>query len=224
METNQAQECIWTLSAETTLQAMVDSGACLPLLRDTLTGVMSWQERNRRPLQRALISPSIAPQWSAALLALGAWVTVTDEGDSGTWSQSEMALEELLQKRVEGEVVSVHVRTDLAKWGMAQVGRTPTDEPIVAAVAAVELQDAVVQQARIALTGVWSTPVQLAAAANQLVGGPLDAARIEAVARAVEQEVAPREDFRGSAEYRRAMAGVMTRRALEQCMQQERER
>jgi CO/xanthine dehydrogenase FAD-binding subunit len=107
---------------------------------------------------------------------------------------------------------------------MVQVGRTPTDEPIVAAVAAVELQDALVQQARIALTGVWSTPVQLAAAANQLVGGPLDAARIEAVARAVEQEVAPREDFRGSAEYRRAMAGVMTRRALEQCMQQERER
>jgi CO/xanthine dehydrogenase FAD-binding subunit len=33
----------------------------------------------------------------------------------------------------------------------------------------------------------------------------------------VEEEVTPRGDFLGSEEYRRAMAGVLTRRALEQC-------
>jgi CO/xanthine dehydrogenase FAD-binding subunit len=38
------------------------------------------------------------------------------------------------------------------------------------------------------------------------------------VANAIEGEVAPEGDFRGSEEYRRAMAGVLTRRALEQCL------
>jgi len=50
------------------------------------------------------------------------------------------------------------------------------------------------------------------------VDGPLDPDRIRAVAEAVEEEVAPRGDFLGSREYRRAMAGVLVRRALEQCV------
>jgi CO/xanthine dehydrogenase FAD-binding subunit len=54
-----------------------------------------------------------------------------------------------------------------------------------------------------------------------LVGAPLDKERIRAVAAAVEAEVSPKGDYRGSAEYRRAMAGVMTRRALERCLQEE---
>jgi CO/xanthine dehydrogenase FAD-binding subunit len=44
---------------------------------------------------------------------------------------------------------------------------------------------------------------------------------IRAVATAVEDEVEPEGDFRGSEEYRRAMAGVLTRRALEQCLEKE---
>jgi CO/xanthine dehydrogenase FAD-binding subunit len=49
----------------------------------------------------------------------------------------------------------------------------------------------------------------------------LDAERIRAVAAAIEQEVVPQGDFLGSEEYRRAMAGVLARRALEACLHQE---
>ena len=103
------------------------------------------------------------------------------------------------------------------RWGEARVARTPADEPIVAAVAVVELDGGIVRQARVALVGAWREAARLAEAPSALLGGPLDGERIRAVAAAVEREVAPRGDFRGSAEYRRAMAGVLTRRALEQC-------
>jgi len=100
------------------------------------------------------------------------------------------------------------------------VSRTPADAPIVAAVAVVDgaPDGGPVREARLALTGVWSAPVGLADATKLLVGGPLDADRIQQVTAAIEDEVAPPDDFYGSADYRRAMAGVLTRRALQACL------
>ena len=213
----------WTIETDTSLQSVLDSPECPPLLRQTLTGTLSWQTRNETPVRRALRSPRIAPQWVAALLALGATVTV--EGDAGP-EDVPLAVGAGFPRPH-----ALHVpRRGLppasggpggVRWGEARVARTPADEPIVAAVAVVETDDGVVQQARVALTGVWPEAVRLAKAPAQLVGGPLDEESIRAVAAAVEKEVTPKGDFLGSEEYRRAMAGVLTRRALEQCLRQE---
>jgi len=209
---------MWSINAEESLQAVLESPGCPPLLRQTLSGALTWQNRNRRMVRRAVASPRVAPQWSAALLALGA--TVTLEGSAGS---SEVAVETLLAQRPKGEITALHVRMGGVRWGEAHVGRTPADEPIVAAVAGVEIseQDGVIGEARVALTGVG--PVRLAKAPTQLIGTPVDDraelfARIGAVAQAMEQEVTPEGDYLGSEEYRRAMAGVLTRRALEQCL------
>lgn len=130
----------------------------------------------------------------------------------------QVPLEDVLERRVQGTPMILHVRSAGICCGESHVGRTPADEPIVAAFAAVELTERRVCQARVALTGVWPKPVGLAHAAANLIGGPLDAEGIAAVARAVAYEVAPDGDFRGSVEYRRAMAQVLTRRALERCL------
>ena len=206
----------WSIDADAPLQSVLDSPECPSLLRQTLTGTLSWQTRNETSVRRALTSVRIAPQWTAALLVLGA--TVAMEGDDGP---TEIPLETLVQRKPEGKVSTLHVRTGQMAWGEARVARTPADEPIVAAVAAVETENGVVRQARVALTGAWSEPVGLAEAAAQLVGKPLDEKHIQAVANAVEKEVTPKGNFQGSEEYRRAMAGVLTRRALEACWRQE---
>ena len=206
----------WSIDADAPLQAIVTSPDCPPLLRQTLTGALSWQARNETPIYRALTSARIASQWSAALLALGATVTV--EGNDGS---TEIALETLGQYEGEGKVSVLHIRVDGMTWCEAHVARTPADEPIVAAVAAVKMDGDVVRRARVALTGVWSHPVGLAKAPVQLVDGPLDLTSIQTVAEAVEKEVTPKGNFLGSEEYRRAMAGVLTRRALEECRRQE---
>jgi len=209
-------EKTWSIDADALLQSVLDSPESPSLLRQTLTGAISWQTRNEKSVRQALTSPRVALQWVAALLALGAMVTM--EGDTGA---VETPLEALLQRRVEGRVSTLHVMVGESKCGEAHVARTPADDPIVAAIAVVEMDGDVVRQARVALTGVWPEPVRLAEAPAQLVGSPLDEERIWTVAEAVEKEVAPKGDFLGSKEYRRAMAGVVTRRALEKCLDQE---
>ena len=206
----------WSIDAGETLQGVLESEGCPALLRQALTGAMTWQNRNRRLVGRALLSPTIAPQWTAALLALGATVTIDVDGEA-----KDVLFEDLFQRRIKGPVASLQVPTAGVRWGEAHVGRTPADEPIVAAIAGIEEQDGLVSRARVALTGAWSKPVGLARTSERLVGGPLDAEGIREVSQAVEGEVAPKGDFRGSEEYRRAMAGVLTRRALQQCLEQE---
>ena len=204
----------WSIDVEAPLQAVVEARECPPLLRQALTGVTSWQTRNETPVRRALAAPRIAPQWVASLLALGATLVVDGE-------EMPLAVGKGFPRPGKGagkpRPYVLKVRAGGLRWGEAHVARTPADEPIVAAVAVVEMEGNVVQVARVALTGAWPEQARLAQAAAQLVGGPLDEERIRAVAAAVEQEVAPRGDFLGSREYRRAMAGVLTRRALEQC-------
>lgn len=205
----------WSIAADAPLQAVLDRPDTPLLLRQALTGVLAWQTRNETPVQRALTAPRITPQWVAALLALGATVTV--EAEAGP---TRVPLDAFLHRRTAGEVSALHIPKAQVAWGEAHVARTPTDEPIVAAFAVVELDGAVVRQARVALIGAWPEPARLAQAPTRLAGGPLDDEHIRAVAEAVEKEVAPRGDFRGSAEYRRAMAGVLTRRALEAAWRQ----
>ena len=211
---------LWSIVADAPLQSVLDAPECSPLLRQALTGAMSWQTRNETPVRKALTSPRIAPQWVAALLALGA--TVSAERGEGT---EEIPLEALLYQGGKGRATTLHVPPGGPdrRWGEARVARTPADEPIVAVVAvvAVEADNLTVRQARIALTGVWPKSVRLAEAASYLAGRSLDETSRQAVVEGVEKEIAPKGDFLGSEEYRRAMAGVLTHRALEQCLRQE---
>jgi CO/xanthine dehydrogenase FAD-binding subunit len=207
---------VWSVDADAPLQSVFDRPDTPPPLRQALTGVLSWQTRNETPVRRTLTAPRLAPQWAAALLALGATVTV--EGDDGP---AEVPLESVLQRQANGLVSALHIELGSVRWGEARVARTPADEPIVSAVAVADIDKGVVRQARVALTGAWPEPARLAKAPARLVGGPLNAERIQAVADGVAEEVDPRGDFLGSEEYRRAMASVTTRRALEECLRQE---
>jgi CO/xanthine dehydrogenase FAD-binding subunit len=202
----------WSIDVDRPLQAALDDTACPQVLRQTLTGTLSWQVRNEVTVRRALSSPRIAPLWLTALYALGTVAIVEEDG-----SEREVVLAEAGSARP----TALRVVADGLQWGEARVGRTPADEPIVAAIAVVKLDGGRVQEARVALTGVWQQAVGLAEAPAQLVGKSLDDETIQTVAEAVVQEVAPKEDFLGGEEYRRAMAGVLTRRALQACMERE---
>ncbi len=98
-----------------------------------------------------------------------------------------MLLAQVPSKRgaLTGLVTVVHVPLTAVRGGHARVARTPADRPIVAALAASGPVGT-----RVALCGVAARPV--------LANAPLD----------------PPADFKGSADYRRAMAEVVTQRAL----------
>jgi len=201
------------LKAQTPLQAVYEAPDSPALLRRTLSGIVTWQQRNETTVERALRSLNVAPQWVAALLSLGASVTCSDG--------QEKPLADFLRRRGErrGKLAAVHLPLNVPDrtWGESHVARTPADPPIVAAIAVVDWAYGVVHQARLALTGVWRVPAQLAESVGVLVGGPLDNEQIEWVVSSVQQEVLPPDNFFGSTDYRREMAAVLTRRALKGC-------
>jgi CO/xanthine dehydrogenase FAD-binding subunit len=72
----------------------------------------------------------------------------------------------------------------------------------------------VCRQARIALAAVAPTPVHATAAERALEGHPLTPQRIEEAAKLAVEAARPISDQRGSAEYRRHLVRVLTRRTL----------
>lgn len=90
---------------------------------------------------------------------------------------------------LQGLVIAVHVPLAAMRGGLARVARTPADRPIVAALAA-SAPDGV----RVALCGVAPRPILAGVTLDRVPSG--------------------RDDFKGSATYRRAMAEIVTQRAL----------
>jgi CO/xanthine dehydrogenase FAD-binding subunit len=202
------------LKAEGPLQLVFEAPGSPEVLRRTLAGSLTWQQRNEITLRKALRSPAQAPVWVAALLAWGA--TVVCEGEERFLSDF------LLRGGTQPLLEALRVPLDHGNrtWGESHVGRSPADLPIVAAVAVVDWTDGLVQAARLALTGVWPEPARLAPSSDMLIGGRLDDEQLGRVVSAVQQEVSPPDDFLGGKTYRREMASVLTRRALERCREE----
>jgi len=77
-----------------------------------------------------------------------------------------------------------------------------------------DLADDRVVDARIALGAVGPTPIFAAEASKALIGKKFDDASIENAARLATSVATPIDDMRGTAEYRRHIVGVLTRRVL----------
>ena len=86
---------------------------------------------------------------------------------------------------------------------------------LAAAAVLLRMRSGHVEEARIALTNVAPTPLKARAAEEYLRGKPLDEAALAQAARLAMSICEPTEDQRGDAEYKTAMAGEMTRRALQ---------
>lgn len=206
---------VWTVKPQTSLQSVRDEPACPVLLRKVLTRGVSWQMRCETSVDRTLRSSHLTPHWIAALLVLGARVSI-DQPDGSV----QVALDAFMRGTRKGNIAALHIPLPGigTAWGEAHVARAPSDDPIVAALAYVVFRRQTVERARVALTGVWADGARLSAIPDALVGAPLTGERIADVCRSIEDEVYPKGDYRGSEAYRRTMAGVVTRRALLQCL------
>jgi carbon-monoxide dehydrogenase medium subunit len=96
--------------------------------------------------------------------------------------------------------------------------RTADDYATVAVAARGEVQNGTVRNLRVALGAAGPTPVHATAVEQALEGQQATADNIRRAAEAVADEVDPLDDFRGSSDYKRDMAVVFTRRALERIL------
>ena len=208
----------WHLGAMVTLAAL-EAEESLRLLPGNILGRAAHLSaprtlRNAATLGGTVVGSSASPELTTALLALGARVELCNP------SPMQLPLAEVLARKAElfpGALLTAITLAPPAvnaRAGLARVARTPADVAIACAVALVEVKDDRIQEARIALGGLAPAPALLAAA-MQLAGQSFAA---PAVTRAAETAaaLASVSDIRGSAEYRRWIAPVLVRRALEE--------
>ncbi len=179
-------------------------------------------QRNRATLGGAIAAAADNDPLLVALLACDA--TVLLAARSGLQALPIAALlakraELLAQPAVITGLTVPQPPASAAGYALADVARTPADAPIVVAAAALAVADGRCTRARVALGGVADRPVRLPEVEAVLEGQALTAELIAAAGERASAVVQPAGDFRGSSEYRAAMAGVLVERALKQAWQ-----
>ncbi|MEW5721051.1 MAG: FAD binding domain-containing protein, partial [Chloroflexota bacterium] len=205
------------IGATTTLAAIAES----PILRALANGVLAQAAhrsassilRNQATIAGALIAEPDGVL-AVALLALDARVMMVGK-ETRTVAASEV-LKELRELEGTALVTEIAVPLTNPRASLQTVARTPSDKPIVCVVASARIESGIARVVRIALGGVGEVAMRASAAEQALEGQMLNDAVIENTARAASQDLSPCGDFRGSAEYRQAMAVVLTRRAVKE--------
>ena len=176
------------------------------------------QVRNRGTIGGSLAHGDPASDMPAVLLALEGTVTV--RGSSG---QREIAAADLFSDYLTTSLAADEVMTEIRLpapdgWGHGyqKFNRRREDWAMVAVCAAVRKgADGSCEDVRIGLTNMGSTPLRATAAENALRGGPLDADTIAAAAAQAAEGTSPPADLNASADYKRHLAQVLCKRALE---------
>jgi carbon-monoxide dehydrogenase medium subunit len=99
-------------------------------------------------------------------------------------------------------------------YGYEKFNRRQEDWAMVAVSALVKVTDGAVEDVRIGLTHMAAVPLRATAAEDALRGQPATAEAIEAAAKQAAEGTNPPTDLNATADYKRHLAQVLTKRAL----------
>jgi carbon-monoxide dehydrogenase medium subunit len=195
----------------------------LPLVAYAYSRIATPRIRHMATVGGGLVHGDPSQDPPPTLIALGAKVVLTSAN-----GQRELPLEDFYVDYYETDVQQGEILTNLVippapnNSGAAYLKflpRTADDYATVSAAAVVTKgPDGECQDLRLVLGSVGVTPIRATEAENVLKGQPLTEENIRAAATAVKDMVDPLEDYRGSADYKRDMAEVFARRAIEQAL------
>jgi carbon-monoxide dehydrogenase medium subunit len=210
----------------TTIGAMtrhhdVASDPRLGLAAQAASTIADQQVRNRGTIGGSLAHGDPASDMPAVLLAAQGSVTV--RGGSG---ERQIAAKDLFQDYLTTTIADDEVLTSVSLPAMAEFGhgyakfnRRIEDWAMVAVCAMVKrASDGSCEDVRIGLTNMGSTALRANAAEAALRGEPLDAQHIAAAAEQAAEGTEPPADLNASSEYKRHLARVLCRRALEEAV------
>ena len=189
--------------------ALADASAIVGSHATRAQGTIGGNVMNASPAMETG-GPLICLEASATLRSVEGTRTVSVEGLFTGPGTTAANADELL--------VSVDVPAPAPGTGSAYVRleyRRQMEIAVVGATAVVHLEDARVQDARVAITALAPTIRRVPDAEAALAGGEADDESLAAAARAAAAASSPISDVRASERYRRAMAEVIARRAVE---------
>ena len=154
-------------------------------------------------------------EWCMLALLLDAEVAVTGPGGSRSIAARDFFGGLFTTALAPDEVVTeVRFPAPSPNASIQEFARRQGDFAVVAASAALELDDHRVRSARIALAGVGDAPVRAAEAEAMLAGSRIDAEAFAEAGRAAADPLSPPTDIHGSAAYRKDLAAALVRRTL----------
>lgn len=204
------------------LEAVVNASEIPAALKRSLTRTVPSNVRAGASAGESLTAPVPPLEWLAMLAALDCQVLHIAAGESASAVETSPLADFVNNspRPYPGIItqITIPAPTGRRSLGAAFVARTPADEPIVSAAACVERDDAgVVQIVRVVLAGA-SAETLAVFTPEDLTGTALTPQSIASASHAISAQAMPVADYRGGVEYRREMAAVCTRRALEACL------
>jgi len=175
------------------------------------------QVRNRGTIGGSLVHGDPASDLPTVFLACEGSLTIAGSGGTREVAAADMFQDYLTTAVGDGEIVTEVRVPSFDGWGSSYMKftRRAEDWAMVAVCAMVKKAgDGSVQDVRIALTNMGSTPLRATAAEQALRGKGLDA--IAGAAEQAAEGTDPPGDLNATADYKRHLARVLTRRALEE--------
>ena len=203
---------------ETTLERSDLVKSKYPILWDTALVIADPLVRNRATVGGNLAHGDPANDHPATMLALGAEVVVVGSKGERTIPIDEFFIG-LFSTALQSDEVLTEIRVPIppARSGGAYVKLERKVGDYATAAAATQVTLAVrgeVERVGIGLTNAGRTPIKATDAEAFLTGKKADEAAIAEASRLAAQSTSPMADRRGSVEYKREMARVLTARAL----------
>ncbi len=210
------------IGAMTTYRQLIDSAELrerVPMIPEAAYHVGDLQVQSLGTVGGALAHADPAADFTAIILALGGQITAVGAGGERTISADELFVDLLTTSLQPDEIITeVIIPVPGGRTGMHyEKHRHPASGYAVVGVAAVLTlgEGDTCQSVRIAVTGATSKATRATAAEQALTGQSLDDQAVARAAQMAGDGLELNGDHYASAEYRRHLLGVMTRRALE---------
>jgi aerobic carbon-monoxide dehydrogenase medium subunit len=206
----------WRIGAMTRHADMQGNADLGPLGQATAL-IADQQVRNRGTIGGSLAHGDPASDLPTVFLACEGSLTIAGSGGTREVAAADMFEDYLTTAVGEGEIVTEIRLPNFDDWGSSYLKftRRAEDWAMVAVLAMVKKAgDGSIEDVRIALTNMGSTPLRASAAEDALRGKGTDA--IAAAAEQAAEGTDPPGDLNATSDYKRHLARVLTRRALEE--------
>ena len=187
-----------------------------PVFRDAEEVIADPVVRNRGTIGGSLCQADAAEDLSAVCSALKAQAVIRGPGGERVVGMNDFYIGPFTTAVSEGEILT-EVRLALrpgAGSAHEKVERRAGDWAIAAASAALWIENGTIADAGVALSAVGPTTIQVTRAAELLPGKAPSDDLFEAAGGIASEDCAPLPDGRGPVDYKRHLAGVLTKRAL----------
>lgn len=190
-----------------------------PIIAEAAAEIGDAQVRNRGTIGGSIAHADPASDLPAVILALDARLQIRGKSGARTVKASDFFQGFYTVDLQPSDIITAVHFAPVKTGGYAKLHQRASHYAVVGVAAVLEITGGVIQSARIALTGATTHAVRLSDVERALAGHKANADAIKAASAHAGIAIADlNADLHASADYRRAMIPVFTRRALEKAL------